>query len=329
MRVKLGNIIYLCFMICCVSQSCQFDHLYYSVNEQANIRLSIDWRNTKLSPNGVSVVIYRKDGSLFKRLPPFAQRDEIDVTLPIGEFDLVLYNNSDLEHENISFDNIEYIHLFKAQGIRKHSSFGSISSDTVISEPDTLAVSIVRSIKINKDSFQIYNDKPKFDLKTIYDTINCVPQRVTSLIEVQVDVKGLNYAVDAPLAFLTCLSKGYSFESGEVLQERVIQKFLLNKRFFYGMERDNGVITQTINSFGLITNRKQNCFLSIYFTLLNGEKYPVNIDVSNLIQKIDGYQPKLLIKVAVELPKVKGNVEDGIFNPDVEEWDDVVVEIPM
>ena len=65
------------------------------------------------------------------------------------------------------------------------------------------------------------------------------------------------------------------------------------------------------------------------FGLLNGEKHPVSLDVTDAIRVTQGATHKIIhIEVEIELPEVIGN-GDGAFDPDLEEWEDIDVDIPI
>ena len=69
--------------------------------------------------------------------------------------------------------------------------------------------------------------------------------------------------------------------------------------------------------------------MEMEFVLLNGEKHPVSLDVTDAIRVTQGATHKIIhIEVEIELPEVIGN-GDGAFDPDLEEWEDIDVDIPM
>ena len=69
--------------------------------------------------------------------------------------------------------------------------------------------------------------------------------------------------------------------------------------------------------------------MEMEFVLLNGEKHPVSLDVTDAIRVTQGATHKIIhIEVEIELPEVIGN-GDGAFDPDLEEWEEVFGHTPL
>ena len=86
--------------------SCKFDDLYYAADVECNIRINVDWKKTDFALNGASIYVYNADGSLYKTFPPFTNPYQLDISLPKGEYNLVIHNNTPWEMPNMIFDNI-------------------------------------------------------------------------------------------------------------------------------------------------------------------------------------------------------------------------------
>ena len=67
----------------------------------------------------------------------------------------------------------------------------------------------------------------------------------------------------------------------------------------------------------------------MYFILVNGETYTVSLDVKDLLETShDGIQTVHKIRAEITLPETIGN-GDGVFQPDIEEWEEVEAELPI
>ena len=70
--------------------------------------------------------------------------------------------------------------------------------------------------------------------------------------------------------------------------------------------------------------------LIMHFVLVNGEDHVVELEVTNLIDSShDGVQNIHKIRSEIELPVAIGGGGEGPFNPDVEDWESVEVELPI
>lgn len=64
------------------------------------------------------------------------------------------------------------------------------------------------------------------------------------------------------------------------------------------------------------------------FKLVNGDLHPIIIDVTDKIEKMDDF--KYRISIECSLPEMSGGGGgDSGFDPDVEDWENVDVDVPM
>ena len=84
----------------------------------------------------------------------------------------------------------------------------------------------------------------------------------------------------------------------------------------FGPEKANG---KCLNDHQLVMN----------FILVNGETHTVSLNVKDLIETShDGVQTVHKIRAEVTLPEAIGN-GDGVFHPEVEEWEEIETELPI
>lgn len=324
--------------------SCSRDHLYYASSNTATVLVEPDWSVSGLKPNGVSVYAFNEDdGSLYKRFPPVSAQNKCYVKLPEGEFTLVVMNDTPEEFGGrINFVGDDNLLTFKAVGVKdevrsqkllEHLNAKAAAEDYCIVEPDTLAMAVVRGVKVSPEQIDYYYDMPQTDISEEEAIIvPARPENVISQVNITAHVKGLKYARGTTLSFLRGVAAGHMIGKEENTLEQTTQAFILNNREFDPGSDSDGTIKANFLSFGLVGdgNTDSRYFLDINFVLINGEPYPMTFDVTDLIQVDVSLSLKLSLKLTleIELPEVVGE-DSGGFNTDINEWVDEVVDIPM
>ena len=116
-------------------------------------------------------------------------------------------------------------------------------------------------------------------------------------------------------------------------EQLLTHEFILNNREMLSSDSKDGKISKKLVSFG--PHRRETRLLHqhkliMHFVLVNGEDHVVELDVTNMIESShDGVQHIHKIRASIELPVAIGDGGDGPFNPDVEDWEDVEIELPV
>lgn len=323
--------------------SCERDHLYFGSNEMAIVNLTIDWDHCNLNPNGATVYAYNEDGTLYKHFPPFSNPRSGSITLPYGRYKLVVMNDTPEElSETITVSGEENVNTLLASGVPDETKTSKLRTQTrqndeyCIVSPDTLAVGQYTNLEINEQMLEYFYDRPNNSGLFTYDhEVVIKPDRVTSMAQIKVHVKGLKYAKGTTMSFLRGTSAGYFMGRGEYSIEPVSYGFILNNRMFDEGSSTDGTITASFNVFSLRPSAgdgKMSYFLDINFVLVNGEDYKMSFDVTDQI-KVDidmAVQLKLELNLDIELPEaVDSGDGGGGFHTDLNEWSDIVQEIQM
>lgn len=322
-------------MLLLLMAACQRDHLYYGTNNRAVIRVKIDWSKSQLTPNGATVVAYNKDGSLFEVFPPMSNPNDGTILLPEGNYDLVVFNDTPDEYRQVGFRGIENINTFEAYATEKEVNKNRASkfqNEMFVHEPDTLATARINNLEVTSQMIQYSYDKPLSGNTQISKEVEATPKRVTSLMRIRVHVKGLCYAKGAPRTYLRNMSASVFVGTGIQSTKPITYEFVLNNRKFDEGSTHNATITNNLSTFGLrpTGDAHERYYLDMLFTLINGDPYPILVDITDKIQVTEvELQTILYIKLELELPEVIGGEGEGAFNPDVGEWQDVEVDIPM
>ena len=318
--------------------SCKRDHLYYEGLHTATVIVNPDWTKSHLHPNGVTVYAYNSsDGSLYKRFPPVSAQERCYIQLPKGNYTLIVMNDTPEEFaDRIDFIGEENLNTLQAKGVQdlKRSKIENASGSLYcIVEPDTLAVALYSNLNITQQQIDYFWDKPENTVSPENAIkINVEPQRVVTMINIKAHVKGLKYARGTTISYFRGLAEGHMLGQGQNSMESVAQSFILNQRVFDPGSDSDGTIKASFLSFGMLGdgNTSSRYYLDINFVLINGEPYPLTFDVTDLIT-VDislNLQLSLNINLEIELPEVIGD-EGGGFNPDVGEWEDEIVDIPI
>ena len=318
--------------------SCKRDHLYYEGLHTATVIVNPDWTKSHLHPNGVTVYAYNSsDGSLYKRFPPVSAQERCYIQLPKGNYTLVVMNDTPEEFaDRIDFIGEENLNTLQAKGVQdlKRSKIENASGSLYcIVEPDTLAVALYSNLNITQQQIDYFWDKPENTVSPENAIkINVEPQRVVTMINIKAHVKGLKYARGTTISYFRGLAEGHMLGQGQNSMESVAQSFILNQRVFDPGSDSDGTIKASFLSFGMLGdgNTSSRYYLDINFVLINGEPYPLTFDVTDLIT-VDislNLQLSLNLNLEIELPEVIGD-EGGGFNPDVGEWEDEIVDIPI
>ncbi|MEG1564221.1 MAG: DUF5119 domain-containing protein [Bacteroides sp.] len=301
--------------------SCQRDHLYYKNSERALIQVNMDWSKAGVTPNGATIIAYHTDGTLFQLFPYLNNPHSSCISLPEGNYQLLVHNDVPDEYKFIDFLGMDHLHTLEAR-IREKGT------------PDTLAVALLTNVVVTPQMIDYYYNRPDEERTEAVNKLYATPARVITLVKVRAHVKGLCYAASAPKALLRNMAAGYLLGIGQASDVPFHFPFVINNRKYDQGSQKDGVIHNSFSSFGLrpqTKNEKNRYFIDLDVTLINGAKYPLSVEVTDQMKVTnDGKQEVINIWMELELPEViGGGTGDGAFDTDVEEWNDVEIEIPM
>lgn len=331
----MKKIIYSIFLLSILIVSCQYEHVYYATYNKATIKFNVDWTDADLTPNGVTVLAYHSaDGSLYEIFSPQDATESFYLSFDEGEYDLVFFNNTPDEFSSIEFSDYSDINTLLASARDKTSTREKSDEDAdidVIMDPEVLGSAVLRNLKVTPDMIDVYYDKP--DLTETHSEIEYTvyPERKVYDCTVEVHVKGLKYAAGAPYTFFKHLAGGYHLGAEQVNEREIMHEFALNSRTFDTGSTADGTITKDLTTFGKAASDDTKYIVDIAFVLLNGETYPIVEDVTDQVnsQVVRSNSDKYYIYLEVELPEAIGDSEDGAFDPNVDEWEDVFIDMPI
>ena len=315
-----------------VLSSCRRDDLYYATNDRVAIRIEADWSPAHLTPNGASAFVFDARGSSVGEIVQSNDHRKIDLSLPEGNYTVVVVNNSLAEYRNVVASDAGQLKTFALMARTVSPNFASVSgtrSKIFVGEPDTVAGSVVRNIAIDHKMIEYYRKRPQGVAPAPAATFATTPKRLISVADIEIHVKGLKYAGGAPRTHLRNFTGGRLIDSDRPSEQHVNHEFVLNNRRFDAGSIYDGTISKQLATFGLHGDPSTRYLLNMEFVLINGEKYPIELDLTDRIEVIDASPHTILrIRASIELPEVIGN-GSGAFDPDLEEWEDINVDIPM
>ncbi|MEG1983107.1 MAG: DUF5119 domain-containing protein [Alistipes sp.] len=331
-----NRLILVCFSFALLFVSCQRDHLYYAGDERAIVRVYVDWSKSQPDPNGVSAYAYdHATGNLTTPSVVSSDPNFIDLALPVGTYDLFFHNDTPEELNNIDFVAAQNLSTFQAlvnSSSESRYNLLSVQSETRYGgECDVMATALAKDVAISTEDVQYFYDKPLAGHYDIDKELTVIPMRITELIDIEVTVNNITSAAGAPRSLLTDMAQGKYACLSTKTDGLISFEFVLNNRVVDPANHKRATISKKIISFGPpdATNEQANRLLIMNFILVNGKTYPVTVDVNKEIKtSFDGMQYLHKIRVEITLPEAIGNGE-GPFNPDVEEWQDVEIGLPI
>ncbi len=338
MKTKLFE---LCGILAvCLFVSCNRDKLYYSYAEVANVKLNVDWSQTNITPNGVSAYIFDYNtGFAIGQEIISNDINSVKLELPQGQYDILVINDTEYELENIDFNNTtklsDFVALIHRLADSKYGLNRASKNVGYATDCDVLAYDLIKEVTIDRHDIDYYQERPSVggDEHIVYKEITAKPKQVTEVVEIVIDVMNINSAAGAPRSQLTDIVAGFTFALGAKLNDLVIHEFALNNRVIDPDNYKKGRISKRFVCFGPnIADNLRAIYegkLIMNFALTNGDLYPIEIMVGNILERThNGYEYINKIHTEITLPESIGN-GDGVFNPDVEEWEDVDVEMPI
>ena len=337
--------------------SCEHHHLYHAWKDTVVVRINLDWSISELDGefdgmdgyirlNGVTAIAYHKATGRFYSEVTSPTTNYIDMTLPEGEFNILVFNNTEKDFASRA--------VFLEKHLKSAFRANIVDSDTesrvtrsgdkpiVANALRPKARAVVEDVLITKEDIEIFYNKPDISEDQIIFEYNARPVPAVEGIVIHSKIKGLKYAILPPSAQVGFTSQArylYDNYACKQLESSVVKEFPYNNRWFDpASENVNGTLTHRFVSFGLFDDVSHTYNLNVKTQLLNGDIFEVNVPIHRedivwkrdeglgIDSKGDGYFKHHII-VEFELPEVIGEGNEGPFDPEAEDWNDV--DIPV
>lgn len=182
-------------------------------------------------------------------------------------------------------------------------------------------------------------DVSEYEQEVTY-RFDATPLHIVHLSRIIAYIDGLEYAAGAPTAILRGMSGGYNFYTESTTDGDVMEEFSVNTKVSKSDDDDDSYDTIYVdyNTFGMHENdpEDQLYYMDIRFTLVDGSYVDYHIDITDDIRtETTETQNVYIVEMELEaLPETEGTYtfdedSDGSFDPSLDEWVDIEVNLQM
>jgi hypothetical protein len=328
---NVKTIIKLLFVIAIVPMldSCYFRPLDYSYDNRAELTFIVDWSETGIDPNGLTISVYPTDGesSVITKL---SHSDTTTVMVPMGTYNILVMNETFEDFDYIRFNNQRSFDNIEAK-VKGSSQTGA--GVTVSGDPDKFAYKTIENFEVTHEMLRksrIKTPGKLVDELTVYVT----PQNAVYPVKVVAVVEGIDKVASAG-AYITGFSDGVHIASYTTSQTPTIQKVTFTNREFDDGSTKNGRLRGEFTSFGLRGKTKADLQLDGYLfdfraVLVDGQNFTETRPINTRIVEVgEGREYYIEIRVGFEndpivIPDVHGT---GGWNVEVGDWEEVIIPI--
>lgn len=305
--------------ILAVTPSCQHKELCYNHPHTADVEVIFDWQDAPdAAPESMSLYLFPLSGGEVLRYE-FTDCAGGTIRVPVGHYDALCLNS---DTENINYRNTERRETFEVT-TRTTTLLSSLASLGVRSDGAPRADgSEDERIALTPD--MLWSDHAEgIELKRIVEvqTITLYPKESVCTYTVEIrNAKNLKY-VSGISGSLSSLAGGFLAGNAEMTEERVTIPFNV------AISADDAVVRGGLLTFGHCPSTQNTHQLTIYAVLADESKWYYTYDVTDQIHSAPN-QRKIHI-VLDGLPLPKPIVNGGGFQPSVDDWQPVKIDIGM
>lgn len=302
-----------------VLTSCEHKELCYDHTPSVAVNVIFDWRNAPdATPRSMSCYLFPTDGGKVLRYE-FTDRTGGVIRIPAGRYDALCLNS---DTETINYRNTDREKSFEVTtrttallsdlaSLGVHSSeaprAGGTENERVVLSPDMLWSDHAESIELERTSVQ--------------QTVTFYPKVSVCRYTVEIrNADNLKYVSDIS-GSLSSLAGGLLAGKAETTEERVTIPFDAT----FSVEQH--VVTGQLLAFGhcpSVQNRNQ---LTIYAVLADQSRWYYTYDVTDQIHSAPNQRDVHIVLDGLPLPKPI--VNGGGFQPTVDEWQEIPIDIEM
>ena len=334
-----------------LTTSCELRPLEVYYENVADVLFKVDWSQLPEHPTGMTM-LFSKNGDEVTRTIVTNEVDSVNVYLTSGTYYLTLFNQTFDEFSSMSFSDTKSHSEVKAHATHLTNVFTDWSSANMfMSDPDPIAVS-VDTIVITEDmigSKYVFQDYQVLDadVDTIHHVINETPKPMTTILNIQVRVKGINN-LRAVEGSIDGMADGFFLSQS--WRTETTSSLLLNqwKAVFDHEDNSMGWLTISIPTFGLPHGKEMEWqrtetdnIIHLHFTLVDGSALDFSYNVGKFIEYHGNIEDiiartdltlELLLVIDAdtgggdfpypELPDVKDDGNGGVFDAYVDPWEE-------
>ncbi len=305
-----------------------------------SVEFSIDWENLakasksgEVTPNGATVVFYPTSGLLEEPMFKLTNFTEDKVNLPVGRYNIIVFNETINGHDYIQFTGTESYDTFEAywETTRVKAEYSRADNDEMIMDTeDMLFVDRMEQFEIT------YANSDRGDVMTL----NFAPELVNREMTVLAHIKGMANISKAKssLLYVEGMALGYNMWSGTSTQDKTTHLMSLGNKSYYDGSSTDGTMSASFYTFGDAaseTKADDDNIARLSFALQDGTTHPdIEINISDQLNSASD-----IGEINIEI----GNGDSEISLPDVVDmevvgagmdaevggWgEDIVIELP-
>ncbi len=307
-------------------------HIYQDA--WVTVHYSIDWadlsRVTKgdsAQPNGATLAFYPTSGYLEEPLFKQTNYTEGDIKLPIGRYNVIVFNETLKGHDYIYFAGSDSYDTFTAywSTTKVDAEYSRSSSDQMI---------------LNTDDFLLVDRKESFEIdytmseggESVDITFN--PVVVNKKMSVLAHIEGLVNVSSSrsSLLYIEGMASGYKMWSGGCTEDSLTHLMSLGDLSYNsGSDRD-GTMSASFYTFGdkaSATRVDDSNTARLSFALRDGTTHPdIEIDITDEVSmfgELSEIDVELGMNGEISLPDVDNTEAGGGIDTDVGGWGDEII----
>ncbi len=312
-NIVLGLIVII-FASSCVHKKLCYDHIH-----TVNLRVNFDWQNApEATPKTMIVYLYPNTGEAPLRYD-LAGKDGGIIRVPFGNYTALCVNGETDNLEGLNNSSPYTFELTTKQtsllgslgflGVKSESAprANGTEDEEIKLQPDEFWYDVINGIELTKDKLE--------------DNISLSPRETFCTYNVEIrNVENLKYVNGVSFA-LSSLSGGVRLCDDKLSEELVTVPF---DGFF---DLDSEVIRGKILTFGHCPTIDREHKLIVYVILKDETKWYYTYDVTSKLH--DAPDQRNIDIVLSEIPIPRPITNGGGFQPTIEEWTTVEIDISM
>lgn len=299
--------------------SCKHKELCYDHAHTVDVRVVFDWKNAPdASPASMALYLFPQAGGEALRYD-FTDREGGTIRVPIGRYDAICQNS----------DNTDW-----AQ-IRHTDDFGLFETCTQSADILTGYGLLTRTLprpastsdeRIAQAPAMLWSDRAEgleLRLEDTQRTVTFTPSESVCHYTVDIiNVENLQYVQGVTLdGSLSGMAEGYRAGADTHTDTAVTFPFEGH------ISKDDNTISGSFLTFGHCATTQETHILTVYMILTDQSKWYSTFDVTDQIHAAEDPRNVHIVLDGLTLPKPI--VNGGGFQPDVEEWESIHVDIEM
>lgn len=300
--------------------SCRHKDICFDHSHRIGVYVAFDWRNApEANPTSMLTYFYPADGSE-TLLYTFADRDGGEISLPYGSYSALALNGDNSYWASFrNTDDIDSFEVFTrdAEQLEGYGVATQSLPRAKGAESERLAKTPGMMWGGRTDNITLSDDFEGDKIITFFPE-----EKVCHYTVDVVDVKNIANLHGASVdATLSGMAEGYLHGKDMTTDVAVTMPFTL------APDTENNSLHAEFLTFGECATISTRHLLTLYIYLTDGSKWYQTFDVTDQVTDAPDTRHVHIIITGLTLPQpITGS---GGFKPDVNDWNDIVIDLPM